>query len=124
MGEFKAGHKKVGGRKKGSISKRVKIGRELMESLAANPTLKKKLLAELKELKGKPFVDAMLSVMEFSIPKFNKIDAKQVQVPNVTINLIAAKPKDNTIQTIDITHEQINPDNPEQVKTPRLPESN
>lgn len=130
MGKFEVGHQKKGGRKKGSISNRVKIGREFMEHIASNPSLRKRFLSEMKKLEGKQFIDSMVSIMEFSVPKFNKIDAKQVQIPNVTINLIAAKPRDNsqiiesTRQTIDITHEEINSDNSKDPETSRLQESN
>ena len=114
---FQKGHKKYGGRKKGSANEITRVNRQYMQKLAKDPKLKKKLKEELLNLEGKQFVDSYLSVIEFTTPKFNKINAENKQIPNITVNLIAAT-KENVI---DIDGEIIE-SNREENNPPRLQE--
>ena len=121
---FKKGHKKIGGRTSKSPNKKQKISKEFMLEVATNPSLRKKYIKELKsdDLKGKQFIDAYNAMLEFSVPKFNKIDPNANKLPAaITINMIAAKPE-TTI--IDISHAEIDSDNQGEDNPSRLQESN
>ena len=117
---FKKGHKKIEGsgrtklEKVGKLEKVEKDDKKWVKKVALDPTLQKKYMREIKGLKGKQYIDAYHSILEFSIAKLNKIDPTQNKVPTININFVAAEPKQ---ETIDITYGEVNSDNQEQDKT-------
>ena len=64
--------KKFGGRRKGTPNKDNELKKFLIDLVTDSQD---KLIKELKELKGKAFVDSMFSLMEYVQPKLSRSEA-------------------------------------------------
>jgi hypothetical protein len=66
------GTPKTGGRKKGSTNKVDSATREFLKNIVENN--QDKIKKELEKLDGKPYLDAVLSLMEYVQPKLNRTE--------------------------------------------------
>lgn len=64
--------KKSGGRTKGTPNIATKIQREFIQSLLDNQT--NKIEIELNKLDGKEYLNVILNLLEYSIPKLNRTE--------------------------------------------------
>jgi len=108
---FQKGHTKIegSGRVKSLIKKEDEDSKKFLKKVIRTPALQKKYMRELKIQKGKQFTDSWHTLLEFVVPKLNKVDTKQNTAPVININFVAAdKP-----ETIDISHAEVDSNNKE-----------
>jgi len=105
---FKQGEKKKGGRKPGSVNKTTERAKAIVSFLMEKYD-DKRVEAMLSGLKPKEEADLIVRLLDFSIPKYARVENTSKLQPNVTINFLAASPERIAEQNpIDITeHEEI-----------------
>ncbi len=118
---FKKGDKKPEGSGRPTLTtkekkdRRAENDRNFVKRVVKLAFLQKKYIREMKSLKGKQFIDAYHTLLEFTTPKFNKVDAGQVKIPQLTIHLHAAAPTSTkgleAENIINIPHEELITDN-------------
>lgn len=102
------GMKKKGGRKKGSLNKNTEVAHAFINYLVGKGHKEADLIWE--ELKAKEKMDALTKLMDFVVPKQARVENVNKQLPNLTINFLPATPERLAEQnTLDITHEEIEP---------------
>ena len=75
---FKKGHKKIGGKKKGTPNKATQDHRDLINKLISSP---EQLLKDLASLEPKERIDATIKLLEYTTPKQSRVET------NVTAEL-------------------------------------
>lgn len=73
MGRFEKGHKKIGGRQKGSTNKNTKLSKQMIANYFENGGLAS-LISDISELEAKDKVNAKIKLMEYYIPKLKSVD--------------------------------------------------
>lgn len=68
---------KTGGRKKGTANKLTLSHRELIQSIFDSEVRSGRVECELKKLEGKDYIDAILKLTGFVLPKLNSVDVTQ-----------------------------------------------
>ena len=102
---FKKGHPKYGGRQKGSINRNTEVANIIID----------KVLGEGAEgfddlwnaLKPKEQMEFILKVMPFKKAMMSRIDGEGKQIPDITINFVAATNQKQLDNTINIEHEEL-----------------
>ena len=87
---FEEGHKKAKGRVKGSKNKDNEL-KAFIKGLINDNT--EKLTEEIKKLEGKVYVDSVLALMEYAVPKLARVtvDDESDITQNITINYTKEK---------------------------------
>jgi hypothetical protein len=82
---FKEGNTKGKGRPKGSVNKDNEL-KAFIKGLINDNT--EKLTEEIKKLEGKVYVDSVLALMEYAVPKLARVTVKDESetTQNITIN--------------------------------------
>ena len=104
--EFKKGHKKVGGRKKGSLNKTTEVANIIIDKvLGAGADGFDDLWEELKPREKAGFIVKMLP---FKKAMMARIDGEGKALPSININFVAAGKETKQLDnTINIDHEEI-----------------
>lgn len=68
---------KTGGRGKGTPNKLTQTHRELIQSIFDSEVRSGRIERELKSLEGKDYIDAILKLTGFVLPKLNSVDINQ-----------------------------------------------
>lgn len=90
MSAFKKGHKKLGGKTKGTPNKRTQQW-GLFSEYCLNSGLKK-FEEEMNKLKGKDFIYAFINLLEFHKPKLARVDNHNTGSVTVVTKVIHHKP--------------------------------
>lgn len=69
--------RKTGGRKKGAANKLTLSHRELIQSIFDSEVRSGRMESELQKLEGKDYIDAIIKLTGFVLPKLNSVDVTQ-----------------------------------------------
>lgn len=81
---------KTGGRKKGTANKLTLSHRELIQSIFDSEVRSGRVECELKKLEGKDYIDAILKLTGFVLPKLNSVDVSKRDTEIKTILITPA----------------------------------
>ena len=103
---FKPGHKKVGGRKKGSINKTTEVANIIIDQvLGAGAEGFQEIWDELK---AREKADFIIKMLPFKKAMMSRIDGEGKALPEININFVAAAKETKQLDnTINIDHEEI-----------------
>lgn len=75
--------KKTGGREKGTPNKLTQTHRELIQSIFDSELRSGKIESELEKLQGREYIEAILKLTGFVLPKLNSVDVKQTNSQDI-----------------------------------------
>ena len=109
--QFQKGHKKVGGRQKGTKNKSTEVAEAFVNYIINMGERDAQKIWD--GLKPKEQMDALIKLTNFVLPQKARVENENKLPASVTVNLIAATPKNELPEqtTYDITHEEINEEN-------------
>lgn len=95
--KFSEGHKKVGGRKKGTPNKKTEQWEKFSEYCLQGGL--EKFEQELNKLEGKQYVDAFLTILEFHKPKLSRTTLEggenPIRLDHINLKIQKRAPKDD-----------------------------